>query len=113
MTYVTSQGRPTDVEAILVWTAIFIAVAWILFVLPLIFLVPDASRIFSPPVAPVFGAVYGLVAFLLLVGWWTGLWIERLYLNYSLVVGSTTGLAYSSFLYLLRRTEAVKSEGAA
>lgn len=113
MTFFTSWGRPTDVEAILFWTAIFISIAWILVVLPFVFLVPVSSRFLSLPVATFIGAVAGLVAFLLLVGWWTGFWTERLYLGYALVVGAATGLAYSSFLHFRRRATASESEGAA
>jgi len=113
MTLFTSWGRPTDVEAILYWTAIFISIAWILVVLPFIFLVPDSSGFFSLPRATLTGAVAGLVTFLLLVGWWTGFWTEKLYLGYALVVGAATGLAYSSFWYIRRRASASKGEGAA
>ena len=113
MTLFTSWGRPTDVEAILFWTAIFISIAWILVVLPFVFLVPDSSRFFSLPRATFLGAVAGLVTFLLLVGWWTGFWTERLYLGYALVVGGATGLAYSSFLLFRRRASASKGQGAA
>ena len=100
MTFFTSWGRPTDVEAVLFWSAIFIFIAWILFVLPLVFLIPDPSKVFSLPAATFIGAVAGLAGFLLLVGWWTGFWTEGLYLGYALVVGATTSLAYSSFLRL-------------
>ena len=98
MTFFTSWGRPTDVEAILFWTAIFILIAWILFVLPFVFLVPDTSRFFSLPAATFIGAIAGLAAFLLLVGWWTGFWTEGLYLGYALVVGAATGFTYASLL---------------
>ena len=104
MTFFSSWGRPTDVEAIMFWTAIFIFIAWILVVLPFVLLISDSSRFFSVPVAALIGAVAGLVTFLLLVGWWTGLWSEGLYLGYALVVGGSTGLTYSIlFRFLMRK----------
>ncbi len=90
-------------EAILVWTAVFVTISWLIFVVPLIALVPDSSKILTLPFTPLFGAICGLVAFLLLVGWWTGFWSHLLYLSYSVVVGAITGLFYASFLHRRRK----------
>lgn len=97
------HNRITDMEAILVWTAVFVTISWLIFVVPLIALVPDSSKILTLPFTPLFGAICGLVAFLLLVGWWTGFWSHLLYLSYSVVVGAITGLFYASFLHRRRK----------
>ncbi len=99
MTYFTPWGRPTDVPAILSWSAVFVFIAWLIFVLPVVYLVPSSSRIFSLPGAPAVGAAAGLGAFLLHAGWWTGFWTESLYRGYALVVGAATGLVYASLVH--------------
>ena len=99
LSLVIRQGI-TDLAVILGWTAFFVVIAWFIFILPLIFVVPETSKLFSLRVCPLFGAFYGLIVFLLLVGWWTGLWAESLYLGYALIIGLVTGASYSGLLYL-------------
>ncbi len=103
MVSLTPAGRPTDVEATLVWTGFFIAVAWLIFVLPVVYWVPPSSQLLSPPTCTLAGAAYGLTVFLLVLGWWTGFWSEILYLIYALIVGAVAGLSFS----LLVRSEAL------
>lgn len=102
MTFLTPWGRPTDVEAILFWSGIFVAIGWLLVVLPLILLLDESSDLLRFPRAVVFGAVLGLMLFLALVGWWTGFWSEVLYLGYAVFVGAITGGTYAG---MLRMTE--------
>ncbi len=102
MTLFTPWRRPTDIEAILAWTAIFVILAWLIVVLPFVFLVSDSSRLLRYPTAMIVGAAGGILSFGLLVGWWTGLWNDGLYLGYALVVGAATGGAYSGLLRIRR-----------
>ena len=103
MAYFTPWQRPTDVEAILFWSGIFVILDWLLFVLPFVFLVKETSGLLRLPAAIVFGGIAGLVNFLLLVGWWTGFWSEGLYLGYASVVGAVTGGTYAVLLRFRRR----------
>jgi len=103
MTFFTPWGRPTDVQAMLFWSGVFVSIAWLLAVLPFVLLVDETSKFLQLPGAVIVGAIGGLVSFLLLVGWWTGFWTDGLYLVYALVVGATTGAAYVALMRLARR----------
>ena len=100
MTFVTPWQRPTDVEAVLLWSAIFVLISWLLVVLPLIFIIQESSRLLQFSNALIFGAMVGAIIFLLLVGWWTDFWSEVMYWGYAMVVGATIGGAYSTLLHL-------------
>lgn len=89
------QGYPTDGASILYWTGVFIFIAWVIFVIPLVLLLPEKSRMFSIRSAPLAWACYGLIAFLILLGWWTPLWKESHFLLYACVVGTTAGFLYA------------------
>lgn len=93
----TSWGRPTDVDSILFWTGVFSLASWLLFVVPVALSLSSSSLLLHHLLASVFGAAAGLIAFLVLVGWWTGFWTEPLYLGDALVIGGATGWAYSAF----------------
>jgi hypothetical protein len=103
VTFLTPWGRPTDVEAILFWTGIFVVMAWVLVVLPFILLVNESSDLLRFPIAVIVGAIGGLVSFLVLVGWWTGFWKEIFYLAYAAIVGAVTGGSYAGFQHIRRK----------
>jgi hypothetical protein len=99
----SSWQKPIDMEAILFWTAIFVLVAWFIFVIPYVFLVNESNDLFDLRWAPIIGALSGLIAFILLVGGWTDFWEEPLYLGYAVVIGATSALCYSALLKAPRR----------
>jgi len=91
-------GRVTDAQSMLFWTGIFVLISWVTFVAPLILFIPGRSKLFSIRIFPFFGSAYGVGAFLLLVGWWTGFWKYGLYWGHAAVIGIATGFVYSFFL---------------
>jgi hypothetical protein len=93
--FFTPNRRLTDFEAIAFWTGIFAMIAWIVFVIPLVVVFDSKHWIFSPRIAPFWGGIYGLFAFLILVGFWTGFWVEPLYLGYAVVIGALSSLVYA------------------
>ncbi len=98
MSFFSPHGRLTDLEAMLFWTAVFIFIAWVILVIPLVICVDSKSRLVSRGWAPILGAFYALAVFLVLVGWWTGFWSEFLYVTHAMVVGAVAGLFYSQSL---------------
>ena len=94
MTYFSPWGRPTDEEAILFWSAVIIFVAWVVFVLPLTFVKRLDQWFRSLKAAPLFGAVYGVLIFLLIIGW-AGFWRYPQWLCYPAVVGAVAGVVYA------------------
>jgi hypothetical protein len=97
--FVSSQyladGRVTDVAAILFWPAVFVALGWILFVAPVVLLVPPTSLVFRPSVAWLFGGVAGVAAFMALLSWWTPFWKSAWYLAFPFIVGAVGCTVYS------------------
>lgn len=98
----TPGHRPTDQEAMLFWSAIFVFVSWMVVALPFAMVVAPTSRVLSLPIAPVVGAVVGLAAFALLLSW-SGLWREPLFLAYAAVVGGAAALAYAIAVRLFNK----------
>ncbi len=94
MTCCTSSHRPTDQQAMLFWTAVFAFVSWLLIALPVALFVRRASPVFTVHFGPFIGAVIGVLAFLVLLGW-TGFWRETLYVAYAAVVGAVAGFVYA------------------
>ena len=62
MIYLSDWGRVTDGTAIAAWTAIFVAIGWLLFAAPVAVLADPRRRVFALRLCPLFGASYGLVA---------------------------------------------------
>lgn len=56
-----------------------------------------------------FGAVAGLVVFMALVGWWTGLWRTLLFPAYGCVSGAVSGFAYALLLGKKKRESGRKA----
>jgi hypothetical protein len=89
------QGRITDVAAMLFWPALFVAAGWIVFVLPVVVLIRPTAWLFSPSRAWLFGGLAGLMAFFLLLSWWTPFWKSLWYLGFSFIVGAVSCTVYS------------------
>jgi hypothetical protein len=88
----------SDVLDIAFWSAAFVVASWVVFILPVVSFVPPASAVFRLPLAALLGGLWYLLAFLLLVGIWTGYWASLFLLGYSLVVGITSGSIYAVLL---------------
>lgn len=101
MTFLTPWERPTDSEAILFWTAIFISLSWLLFLVPLVLLLNESASVLRFPKSALLGGIAGVFLFLGLVGWWTGFWEDSLFLSYAAVVGAATGAVYWPLAKLL------------
>ncbi len=100
---------PSDVLEVAFWAAAFTLASWAIFVIPAVLYLPSSSKVFRLPSAPILGGLWILLAFLLLVGIWTGYWASPLLLGYAAVVGASAGSAYS--VLLRRRAEGDKAVG--
>lgn len=101
-------GRPTDLEALAYWTGVFCLLAWLIAALPISLFVHRESWFFASHLAPFTGAAAGLILFGGLVGWWTDLWTEPLYLGYAAVIGAAANLGYSLLANVRLRSSSKK-----
>lgn len=93
MVYFSPAGQLSAVEpGMLRATARYITLSWLLFVLPLAMFAKPRWRFLYWPLSPLFGAVYGPVALIVLLGWPD--WRTPQLLIHAAVVGGVAGLIY-------------------
>jgi len=80
---------------ILFWSAAFVFASWSIFVVPIIAAFPEAHKIFNIQFTPFLAGGYWTLAFIVLVGWWTGWWASPILLSYSFIVGLAAGFVYA------------------
>jgi len=92
----TTWGSLADVDVVLLWAALFGALGWLVFFVPLILVLPHDGRFVRWPTFTIVGIVLGLAAFWLLVGWWAPLWHGSMaYLVHPAVTGGVAGAVYA------------------
>src|SRR5262245_55034735 len=69
---VTADGTPREVEGVALWSALFVLATWLCAMLPLALFLREDSRGLGLVVAWPFGALWGMLAFLLLFAVFTG-----------------------------------------
>src|SRR5262249_10946209 len=74
-------------------TGYYAALGWLLFALPVAACANPKMRILYWPLCSLFGAGYGLLAFMVLIGW-RGLWEFPVFPLYAAVIGFVAGLIY-------------------
>jgi len=88
--------RLDDIDSVIGWTLPFVLAGWLFFFLPIVLVIDGRRRLFRFPEFMLVGAIVGLAAFMLLVGWWTSLWRQSyVYLVDAGVTGAVAGMVYS------------------
>lgn len=64
-----ADGRADDLGVIIFWSAIFVTIAWLIFILLPLRWLNHSSKIFSYPIFPIFTGIYAVIVFTILIGW--------------------------------------------
>jgi hypothetical protein len=92
-------GDLADVGIVVAWTTPFVLASWVVFFWPLVLLIDETNRLFRFPEFSFVGGAVGIIAFMLLIGWWAPLWRESYaYLAYPAISGAVAGTVYSLIL---------------
>src|SRR5688572_7965715 len=83
----SALGWRSDLDFIAFYTALFILIGWFVAFLPVLRVIEPESKLYSLTRFPVVGGILGLAAFMVLVGWWTPIWMHWFYAVYPVVVG--------------------------
>lgn len=95
--FVEEDGYITDFEFLLFYPAVYVFMGWLFFVVPVVSQVDHRRLMFRPDHSVVFGAGYGVLAFVILTGI-TGLWVlwvNLYYVSFAAIVGTVMLVVYS------------------
>jgi hypothetical protein len=95
-----ARGTVLQLRTFAVWSALYAFLGWALFLPATVLILRNRIPENSPLRSALLGSVIGLVAFLLLVGWRSGLWQLYPYPGLALELGGSAGVVYS---LLIRR----------
>ncbi|HEY7111411.1 MAG TPA: hypothetical protein VIA45_00645 [Thermoanaerobaculia bacterium] len=105
LTHPSGEVYFDDTRAMLLAIGVYATLAWIFFVLPVAAFANPRYRFLHWPLSVPFGAIYGVAAFMVLIGW-TGLWRYPMFLGEAGLVGGIAGLIYGIGVLVPRAGEA-------
>jgi len=92
---VIRYGKTEDLQVIIFWSALFVFIAWLVFIVPPLAILRPSRKMFRIMIFPLITGCYAAAVYSLMIGILFPVGVIRIYIAWAILIGVLFGLVYS------------------